>query len=62
MVASSRGVGTTLMIIGFIMTMFGTYYLWWGPDSTITLSGVVGGLGLILLIAGSIKLNGARIK
>jgi hypothetical protein len=49
-----------LMIIGFIMAIFGTYYLWWGPDSTINLSGVVGGLGLILLIAGSVKLNSAR--
>jgi hypothetical protein len=49
-----------LMVIGFIMAIFGTYYLWWGTDNTITLSGVVGGLGLILLIAGSVKLNSAR--
>jgi hypothetical protein len=25
-------------------------YLWWGPDSTILLSGVIGGIGLILMI------------
>ena len=58
--SSREGGGTALMIIGFILAIFGTYYLWWGPDSTITLSGVVGGLGLVLLITGFLALFSAR--
>lgn len=43
-------VAAALMVTGFIMAIFGTLYLWWGPDSTILLSGVIGGMGLILMI------------
>jgi hypothetical protein len=45
------------MIIGFIMAILGTYYLWWGPDSTITLSGIIAGIGLILIIASLISIG-----
>ena len=43
-------VAAALMVIGFIIAIFGTLYLWWGPDSTILVSGVIGGIGLILMI------------
>jgi hypothetical protein len=43
-------IAAALMIIGFVMAIFGIFYLWWGPDSTIILSGVIGGIGLIVII------------
>ncbi|HEX2231222.1 MAG TPA: hypothetical protein VHG34_03450 [Nitrososphaeraceae archaeon] len=49
-----------LMIIGFIMAIVGNYNMWWGADSMIGVWGAIGILGLLILIAASIKLSSSR--
>jgi hypothetical protein len=49
-----------LMIIGFIMAIVGNYNMWWGADSMIGVWGAIGILGLLMLIAASIKLSSSR--
>lgn len=51
---------SVLLIVGFIMALVGNYYMWWGADSMIGAWGAVGILGLLMAVAGSIKLNSSR--
>jgi hypothetical protein len=41
------------------MAIVGNYNMWWRADSMIGVGGVIGILGILMVIAASLKLNGA---
>ncbi len=49
-----------LLIVGFVMAIVGNYKMWWGADSMIVACGAVGIIGLLMVVAGSVKLNSSR--
>lgn len=49
-----------LLIVGFVMAIVGNYKMWWGADSMIAAWGAIGIIGLLMVVAGSVKLNSSR--